>query len=170
MRRIKSASISIPSVTGQYTSVSCTLTLLNNSVRKSPQLTDGGYARRGSEDTRFLDFVGVVESVVTSGGTSDDGLFETNLRDERTLPFEGAGAVSTWRFELPADFGQFDYNTIADVILHLRSTARQAGSPLREEDEVGTVAVAVFQSRDRCRTETVRKFPHDSSRYSAHCA
>ena len=51
-------------------------------------------------------------------------MFETNLRDERFLPFEGAGAVSTWKLELPRNFRAFDYQ-ISDVILHLRYTARQ---------------------------------------------
>jgi hypothetical protein len=57
-------------------------------------------------------------------------MFETNLRDERYLPFEGAGADSTWKLELPTDFRQFDYNTISDVILHVRYTARQGGQNL----------------------------------------
>jgi hypothetical protein len=52
-------------------------------------------------------------------------LFETNLCDERYLPFELSGAVSQWR--LPADVRQFDYNTISDAILHLRYTARDGG-------------------------------------------
>ena len=30
--------------------------------------------------------------IVTSGGSNDSGMFETNLRDDRFLPFEGAGA------------------------------------------------------------------------------
>ncbi|MCX9029027.1 MAG: hypothetical protein OIN86_12730 [Candidatus Methanoperedens sp.] len=59
-------------------------------------------------------------------------LFETNLRDERYLPFELSGAVSQWRLELPADVRQFDYNTISDVILHLRYTARDGGEQLRK--------------------------------------
>ena len=33
--------------------------------------------------------------------------------------------------ELPADVRQFDYDTISDVILHLRYTAREAGGLLR---------------------------------------
>jgi hypothetical protein len=47
------------------------------------------------------------------------------LRDERFLPFEGAGAESTWRLDLPNNYRAFDYNTISDVILHIRYTARQ---------------------------------------------
>src|SRR5262249_35972170 len=54
-------------------------------------------------------------------------------RDERFLPFEGAGAISTWKLELPAAFRQFDYNTISDVILHMRYTARQGGGLLGGE-------------------------------------
>src|SRR5262249_42024800 len=50
---------------------------------------------------------------------------QTNLHDERFLPFEGAGGESTWKLELPQDYQAFDYATISDVILHIRYTARQ---------------------------------------------
>ena len=131
LRRIKHVSLSIPSVTGPYTSVNCTLTLTRSTVRTSPLLTDDEYARQGSEDSRFVDYFGTIQSIVTSSANNDSGLFETNLRDERWLPFEGAGAESTWKLELPAAFRQFDYNTISDVILHVRYTARQGGAQLR---------------------------------------
>ncbi|MDH3445270.1 MAG: toxin, partial [Deltaproteobacteria bacterium] len=134
MRRIKNVSLSIPSVTGPYTSVNCTLTLLNSRIRKSPLLTDDEYARQGSEDDRFVDYFGAIQSIVTSSGNNDSGMFETSLRDERFLPFEGAGVYSNWKLELPAEFRQFDYNTISDVILHIRYTARQGGALLRQKD------------------------------------
>jgi Tc toxin complex TcA C-terminal TcB-binding domain len=130
LRRLKSVAVSLPSVVGPYTSVNCTLSLLRSSVRKVPLLKDGAYARTGADDDRFVDSFGAVQSVVTSGGSNDSGLFETNLRDERFLPFEGAGAVGTWRLELPGDFRPFDYGTISDAILHVRYTARQGGGPL----------------------------------------
>jgi hypothetical protein len=60
-------------------------------------------------------------------------LFETNPRDERYLPFEGAGAVSEWQIELPAGFRQFDYDTISDVVQHLRHTAREGGGPRKHQ-------------------------------------
>jgi hypothetical protein len=109
------------------------LSLLKSSLRKSPLLKDDEYARQGSEDGRFVDYFGTIQSIVTSSGNNDSGLFETNLRDERFLPFEGAGAESTWKLELPEKFRQFDYNTISDVILHLRYTARQGGTQLRSK-------------------------------------
>jgi hypothetical protein len=123
MRRIKTVSLSIPSVTGPYTSVNCTLSLLKSSLRKSPE-SPNSYLRQGSEDPRFKDYFGTVQSIVTSTGNNDSGMFETNLRDERILPFEGAGVESTWRLELPAVYRTFDYGTISDVILHIRYTAR----------------------------------------------
>jgi hypothetical protein len=56
-----------------------------------------------------------------------------NLRDERYLPFEGAGAVSTWRIELPPDFRPFDYDSISDIILHIRYTAKLGGGLLKQQ-------------------------------------
>jgi hypothetical protein len=131
MRRLKYVSLSIPSVTGPYTSIACTLSLLKSSVRTSPLLSDE-YARQGGEDERFVDSFSSIQSIVTSSGNNDSGLFETNLHEERFLPFEGHGAISTWRLELPDTFRQFDYNTISDVILHLRYTARQGGLGVRQ--------------------------------------
>jgi hypothetical protein len=132
MRRIKSVSLTIPCVTGPYTTVSCRLTLLKSSVRRKNSLFDGAYARQ-PEDNRFLDLLGPVESMVTSSAQNDAGLFEPNLRDERYLFFEYAGAISEWRLELVAPFPQFDYSTISDVVLHMRYTARDGGDALRNQ-------------------------------------
>jgi hypothetical protein len=133
-RRIKSVAVSIPCVVGPYTSVNCTLTLLKSAIRKTQLLREGEgsyYARESAEDDRFSDHFGRLQAIVTSSGKNDSGLFETNLRDERYLPFEGSGVVSEWQLELPADVRQFDYDTIADVIIHLRYTAREGGGLLR---------------------------------------
>jgi hypothetical protein len=131
LRRIKTVAVSIPSVVGPYASINCTATLLRSTVRVSPLLNNGTYARDPeNEDDRFADYFGSVQSIVTSGATNDSGMFETNLRDERFLPFEGAGAVSTWSLALPSDLPPFDYTTISDVILHVRYTARDGGALL----------------------------------------
>src|SRR5262249_50882458 len=115
-RRIKSVSVTIPCVAGPFSSVPCTLTLLKHSMRHSSSAS-GKYARHlEGDDLRFSDSFGAVQSIVTSGAQNDSGLFDTNLRDERYLPFEGAGAISTWRLELPRQFRPFDYETISDVV------------------------------------------------------
>jgi hypothetical protein len=131
MRRIRSVAISIPSVVGPYASVNCTLSLQASSVRTSPLLANGVYGRDPTQDDiRFVDYFGATDVVVTSGASNDSGMFETNLHDERFLPFEGAGAISTWTLTLPGELRAFDYSTIADVILHVRYTAREAGGAL----------------------------------------
>jgi hypothetical protein len=129
-RRLRSLAISTPCLLGAYGSVNCRLTLTKSSIRISP-LSGDDYARRGADDPRFNDSFGSAQAIVTSTGQSDSGLFETNLHDERKLPFELCGAISEWRLDLPEDVRQFDYNTIADVILHVRYTAREGGDTLR---------------------------------------
>lgn len=138
-RRIKNVAVTIPCVTGPYTSINCTLTLTKSTIRKSAALTDNSYgdSTADTEDPRFDTYYGSSQSIVTSTGQNDSGLFETNLRDERYLPFENSGVISTWRLELPGkpDKGeplQFDYNTISDVILHFRYTAREGGALLKK--------------------------------------
>ncbi len=135
-RRLKSVSLSIPCVSGPYASLACTLTLLRSSTRVSSLMGDG-YERADTNDVRFSDHLGSVQSIVTSSAQSDSGLFETNLRDERYLPFEYSGAISTWQLTLPADPRKndpqtFDYATIADIVMHVRLTAREGGKPLRD--------------------------------------
>jgi hypothetical protein len=135
MRRIKALAVSVPSVVGPNTSLNLTATLQSSTIRVSPAPGSGGaaggYARTGQDDSRFQDYFGSTDVIVTSGGVIDSGMFETNLHDERFLPFEGAGAVSTWNLSLPAQVRSFDYLTISDLILHIRYTARDAGNPLR---------------------------------------
>jgi hypothetical protein len=130
LRRIKAVSVTIPCVTGPYTGVHCRVRLLNNEIRWDPATADG-YQRTPPDDPRFIVDRRVVDAMVTSTGQNDSGLFEANVRDERYLPFEGAGAVSTWNLALPEEFRSFDYNSISDVILHIRYTARDGGEALK---------------------------------------
>jgi hypothetical protein len=73
---------------------------------------------------------GVPLSVGGGGTNPGGGMFETNLRDERFLPFEDAGAIGTWTLTLPSKHSAFDYSTISDVILHIHSTERSSTSSL----------------------------------------
>jgi hypothetical protein len=157
MRRIKTVGVSIPCVVGPYTSVNCTLTLLKNSVRQDPSAGDD-YARKDlsvignalgatetatsgeTPDPRFRDSVGAVQSIVTSTGVNDTGSFEQHLRDDRFLTFEGAGAISDWRAELPRDTNRFDFATITDLVLHVRYTARDGSELLKQAARNGLLA------------------------------
>jgi hypothetical protein len=116
-RRIKSARLTIPCVTGPYTNVSATLRLTGSRIRKEPK-PDAALVELPLRRT---------VSIATSAAQNDGGVFELNFRDERYMPFEGAGAISDWELSLPANFRQFDYQTINDVILHISYTAEEDG-------------------------------------------
>jgi hypothetical protein len=114
------------------------MTLLNNSVRIDPAAgTANNYPRNRNAsgapttDKRFLDNVAAIQYIATSTGVNDNGLFELNLHDERYLPFERAGAISTWQLELPSVYSQFDPESITDLILHFSYTARDGGPALQ---------------------------------------
>lgn len=134
MRRIKSVSISIPCIVGPYTNVNCTMTMQSNKVRTSNNSTDD-YEEDNSNagyDDRFTYEYGSIQSIATSHGQNDSGVFELNFGDERFLPFEGAGAIGRWKLTL-ADIAQFDYTSISDVVIHVKFMARDGGQQLKEK-------------------------------------
>jgi hypothetical protein len=133
MRRIRTVALSVTPPPPPGTGVYCTLSLLSSSVRKSP-LPKDGYLRQGVGDDRFTDYAGMIQSIVTSTPDHDSGMFEPAGQDNRFLPFEGSGAISTWKLDLPVDYPLFDYDTITDVILHIRYTARQGVDPTKVKD------------------------------------
>jgi hypothetical protein len=129
-RRLKSVGMTIADVTGPYTSINCTLTLLSSKVRTRSD--SASLYREQPPDPRFrYDFV-VVQSMATITGRKDSGLFELNFGDERYLPFEGLGAISRWRIDLPKDSNAFDFEAISDIVLKLDYTAREGGEQLRK--------------------------------------
>jgi len=142
-RRIKAARLTIPCITGPYTNVSATLTLTGSQMRNEPKL--GQKYMLDVPRSRSI-------TIATSTAQNDAGVFELNFRDERYMPFEGAGAISKWQLSLPKNFRQFDYQTINDVILHISYTAEEDGT-LREEVEAQNGA---FE-------DTIQKFLREES-------
>jgi uncharacterized delta-60 repeat protein len=136
-RRLKNVSLSLPCIAGPYTSVSAKLSLVSNKYRKNTTKVQGTndpkvqYEEVIGSDERFIYNIGAIQSIAASNSQNDSGMFELNFRDERYLPFEYCGAISSWRLELPGDVRQFDYDTISDVVLHVKYTAREGGSTLR---------------------------------------
>lgn len=129
MRRIKAISVTVPCVTGPYSGIHCTMSLHNSRIRIS-NLAGSSYDMIDASDDRFRHEYGTVQSIATSHGQNDTGLFELNFSDERFLPFEGAGALSTWGIKMPQANNQFDFNTISDFIIHIQYTARDGGANL----------------------------------------
>jgi len=58
----------------------------------------------------------------------NNGLFELRFDDDRYLPFEGTGAVSTWRLELNGKKGSYNVNDLLDITINLKYTAEQGGT------------------------------------------
>ncbi|MET8989551.1 hemopexin repeat-containing protein [Nonomuraea wenchangensis] len=58
-------------------------------------------------------------------GQDGNGLFELRYDDERYLPFEGTGAVSTWRLELTGRRRSEHADELQDVVITVRYTARE---------------------------------------------
>jgi len=133
-RRIKSVSLSIPCIAGPYTNVNATLRLLEHSFRNTAVARDGNDYPRNMEDDdpRFVSFNIPITAIGTSTGLSDSGVFEVNFKDDRYLPFEGAGAISKWRLELPSVFRQFDYYSITEAVIQVRYTSEDGGDKLKK--------------------------------------
>jgi hypothetical protein len=115
-RQIKAVRVTIPCVTGPYTNVGATLTMLDSEMRAKP----GDALLTTVPPQRTV-------SIATSRAQNDAGVFELSFHDERYMPFEGAGAASTWKLELPASFRPFDYQTISDVVLTINYTSLADG-------------------------------------------
>ncbi|KAG9494843.1 hypothetical protein J7337_013072 [Fusarium musae] len=134
--------MTIPCIVGPYTSVNTTLTLLEHQYRiKSDAKGAQDYPQKAS-DERFQTDQVPITSIAVSHGQQDSGVFNLDFKDERYIPFEGAGAVSRWRLELPTTIKQFDYNTISDIVLHMKYTAIQGGAAFRK---AAAESAAAFQ-------------------------
>jgi hypothetical protein len=171
-RRIKSVAVTIPCVTGPYTGVNCTLSLQNSSIRTSAQAQAADY----SDAKYFSAYYGTIQAVVTSSAQMDSGLFETNLHDERYLPFEYSGVISQWQLSLPWNplvansyLPQFDYDTITDVVLHVRYTAREGGALLKQAAQTNLVAkVGGAETVGSVRLFSMRhEFPTDWAKFTS---
>ncbi len=171
-RRVKSVSLSLPCIAGPYTSVSAKLSLVSNKYRKNatraPRTEDTDapqvqYEEDTGNDERFTYNIGAIQSIAASNAQNDSGMFELNFRDERYLPFEGCGAISSWRLELPDGVRQFDYDTISDVVLHVKYTAREGGSTLRglASGSLKAKLAEIRQRLDEKGLHTVLNMKHD---------
>ena len=139
-RRLKSVAVSIrcdPAVSADpyFAQVNCTLRLLSNKFRTTPLVRSAAdYPEKtDTEDLRFSVAAGVpITAIATTSAAADPGVFDADFssRAERFLPFEGAGAASTWRLELNDAFRTFDYGAIQDVVLHLSYTSLDGGAAL----------------------------------------
>ncbi|KAE8392574.1 hypothetical protein BDV23DRAFT_181503 [Aspergillus alliaceus] len=132
-RRIVSVAVSLSNVPLTPTNLGCTLTLQQHKYRTSH--SSDAYADQPAANFR-TDRIPITSIAVT------DSVRDTGDRSrtvDQYAPFEGAGAVSSWRISFPTNLRRFDYGELTDVVLHVRYTAFSSGGLL---EQAASTAVA----------------------------
>jgi hypothetical protein len=136
-RMIASLDVSIPAVVGPFQNIKGTLTQLGNQVLLAPD-PEGVKFLLG--ETTVVPGADVLRSnwwvnqeIALSRGVADSGVLDPNPSDPRYLPFEGTGAVSSWRLSLPLATNHIAFEAISDVIIQLRYSALDGGKLFRTD-------------------------------------
>ncbi|GAA4312557.1 LamG-like jellyroll fold domain-containing protein [Compostibacter hankyongensis] len=131
-RKIKSLSITIPAVVGPYQNIHATLIQTGNAVTVKPNKATVEYLLGLSNTTPADGSLRINwnpnQEIVISTGTNDAGVFQINFNDEKYLPFEGTGAVSSWSLSIPQASNPFPLRSISDIIITIEYTAEDGGS------------------------------------------
>lgn len=118
---------------GKFDNIKATLTLVTNKVRISTDTTSGYPENPVGSDPRFAyNYAAVPQKIALGNAQDDPGLFLTsisnNLSDQRYLPFENAGVISSWHLEMPQQKNEINLSNVGDVVLHLYYTALDGGA------------------------------------------
>jgi len=133
LRQIKTISVSLPMLVGPYQDVRAVLTQVSSkTVLKADKLAMNFLYNKGEEkDPRNIRInPRASQSIGLSSGLDDHGLFMLDFNDERYLPFEGTGALSTWELKFPRhDKSPQEemLKSLNDVIIHVRYSAVDGG-------------------------------------------
>ncbi|WP_135079060.1 neuraminidase-like domain-containing protein [Terasakiella sp. SH-1] len=144
-RQIKTVLISIPALIGPYQNIHATLTQVTNKTLLKPDhkgvkfLLDSKEGEVPGADVLRSD-IRTNQQVALSQGVNDSGMFELSFSDPKYLPFEGTGAISDWRLEMPKAHNPIDYEALSDVIVTIKYSAKHGGESFRKSvfNELGT--------------------------------
>jgi hypothetical protein len=118
MRRIKTVSVTLPGNFGPYTDVCALLT--QNYSKVEMAATVGSAVK---ENLRAN------QQIALSHGMDDNGHCQINFQDERYLPFEFTGGISSWILSFPNKEAQSALiNSLSNVVVHVCYTARTEGA------------------------------------------
>lgn len=132
LRQLVSVSVSLPAVVGPYQQIHGVLTQASSkTVTKADLRAMNALYSLPDADTQHILFnPRASQSIALSTGMDDHGLFMLDFNDERYLPFEGTGAVSSWQLKFPrhdrAPQSEM-LDTLTDIIINLRYTAADGG-------------------------------------------
>lgn len=133
-RQIVSVDVSLPVTLGPYQDVRAVLTQISSTMAVKPveSSLDFLYA---PDVSRIPPDIKVNlrsnQQIAISSGLDDSGLHAMQFGDERYQPFEGTGAISKWRLELP--LGKNDTQvqlkeSLTDIIVRVRYLALAGNS------------------------------------------
>ena len=133
-RLIKTISVTIPAIVGPYQNLHATLTQTANRVVTKPDAKAVEYllTGKGSSPPAIRSNWNIDQEIAISHGTDDNGVFELDFEDPRYLPFEGTGAVSSWKLEVSGQANPKILPTVTDVIIRLRYTAQDGGAAFKQ--------------------------------------
>ncbi|MEZ4735888.1 MAG: hypothetical protein R3E79_53035 [Caldilineaceae bacterium] len=131
-RQIKTLSFTFHGAEGQLMNVNATLTQLSHKTVLEPDAKAVKYLLDPKGEpplTLRSDWRGGQQLVLSHLEEYDknNGLFELRYDDDRYLPFEGTGAVSTWRLELNGKKGAYNVEELVDVVMTVKYSAEQGG-------------------------------------------
>ena len=145
-RRLTRVSVTVvyPSP-GKFDNIKATLTLVANQVRVSTDTTSGYAESPVGSDPRFVyNYAANAQKIAMGNAQDDPGLFENQIHyqitDLRYLPFENAGAISSWHLEMPQINNEVDLSTVGDVVIHLYYTALDGGVPFQQAVQANNAA------------------------------
>jgi len=146
LRQLVQMSVSLPGVLGPYEDAHAVLRQLTSSYLLKADIGGCKYMYQqtqelpGEHDDVNPRFVvanpRISQQVAISGDREDPGLHTARWGDERYLPFEGTGAVSSWTLNFPRHGSaqqQALFDGLQDIILHLRYRSMDGGQSFAEE-------------------------------------
>ena len=137
-RKIKTLNVSIPAIVGPYSNIQATLTQTGNQIILKPEVDAVQYllGDQNSElpgATVLQSNINNFQKITLSTGDKDSGLFEMSYNDNRYLPFEGTGAVSSWRLSMPKENNMLNFESISDVVVELQYKALDGGQSFTKQ-------------------------------------
>ncbi|WP_421535044.1 neuraminidase-like domain-containing protein [Pseudomonas marginalis] len=133
LRQIAAVSLTLPALVGPYQDIRAVLLQVSSAFSTHAEMSAVEYLMdpTTSNPSFVQTNLRASQQVALSTGMDDSGAFQLNFGDERYLPFEGTGAISSWQLAFPnphCDEQRKMLDSLTDIIVRVRYTAR-VGSP-----------------------------------------
>lgn len=132
LRQIAAVSVTLPALVGPYQDVRAVLVQTGSMFSTKAEDAAVAYLidKASGNGSLVQTNLRASQQVALSTGMDDNGAFQLNFGDERYLPFEGTGAVSSWQLTFPnhqCDEQKQMLTSLTDIIIRVRYTARDGG-------------------------------------------